>query len=737
MVKLNEEKLYLIGMTRLFILLFLLSIHLHAKTGSDTVISVADLTGYSANATGENGIAINGNWKFMKGDNPAWSEPGFDDSSWKSILSNLDTLGSSPGMFGGIGWFRKKIRVGERYAGVPLALMLTQSGASDIYIDGKLIHSFGVIDTKNPEAEERYDPQYVPIDVLFDTAGIHTIAIRYANARAESDAAENINSAPGFDLKIGLLAENIQAKYNNSNVVTGIFVFYFTFFLALSLLHFVIWLYYRANRSNLYYSIFAGSFGLLFITLMSFQNVTSPDLEITMARLNEILSCIYAPALIAMMYSIFYGRLIKIFWLWVAIYAVELLLFLIHSQSQYLSLGTFLLFSVESLRVIIAAIYKKREGAWIIGSGVIITIVFLMGFVILAMFGQSQFMYEWEGIGVAILGMVFIYMTLSIPIHMSVYLARDFARTNKKLEKKLTEVEQLSEQTVRQEKEKQEILERQKETLELQVKDRTAEIVEQKKVIEEKNKDITDSIQYARKIQESMLPAAEFVNRLFPDNFVLYKPKDIVSGDFYWVAESAGVKYIAAVDCTGHGVPGALMSMTGNNFLNQIVLERNISSPKEILHQLNLEIRKSLRQDDAETESKDGMDIALCKFSSDLRTLTYAGANRPLWIIRNKQLVQYNPVKQSIGGMLTAHDFTETTVALESGDSVYIFSDGYADQFGGPEGKKFMSRKLKELMCTISTLKPAEQRAELDTALVAWRGNLTQVDDILVIGIRV
>lgn len=733
----TTEGVYLIIMSRSFIFLLLLSINLHAGFREDSTIFISELGNYESSVNRESGIPISGPWKFMKGDNVAWADARLDDSGWMYINPNLDTLTKNPGLFGGIGWFRVRVNVDQQYAGVPLAFMITQSGASDIYVDGKFVHSFGVIDTKKPGKEERYDPQFVPIDIVFDTAGVHTIAIRYANARAEDDVISEVNTAPGFDLKIGLLADNIESKYINSNIVTAIFVFYFTFFLALSLLHFVIWLYYRVNRSNLYYSIFAGSFGFIFLTIMSAQNLTDPDLEIVAARTNEFLSCVYAPALIAMMYTIFYGRLIKIFWLWLAIYVVEFALFVFHAQTQLFTLGTFLIFCVESLRVIVAAIYKKREGAWIIGSGVLVTITFLMGFVILALIGKAQFIYEQGGVGAAVFGVVFIYMTLSIPIHMSVYLARDFARTNKKLELKLVEVKELSEQTVRQEKERQRILEEQKDLLEFQVEERTAEIVEQKKVIEEKNKDITDSIHYAKKIQEAMLPANDVVAGMFASHFVLYKPKDIVSGDFYWVAEHNGKRFIAAVDCTGHGVPGALMSMTGNNFLNQIVIERNISSPKEILIQLNTEVRKSLRQDDVDTESKDGMDIALCSFSADLKTLTYAGANRPLWLVREGQLEEFRPVKQSIGGMATSFQFEEKTVALQPGDCIYIFSDGYADQFGGPEGKKFMSRKLKDLVISVSKLVPQEQRAKLESAITNWKGSLTQVDDILVIGIRV
>ncbi len=266
--------------------------------------------------------------------------------------------------------------------------------------------------------------------------------------------------------------------------------------------------------------------------------------------------------------------------------------------------------------------------------------------------------------------------------------------------------------------------------------------------IEEKNKDITDSINYSKRIQDASLPPKELKYRLYPDAFVLFKPKDIVSGDFYWFTEKNGKKLIASCDCTGHGVPGALMSMIGNNILNQIVNEKEITSPDEVLNLLHKEIRKALKQDD-HGETKDGMDIALITFTNE-NEIEYAGANRPLWVIRSAPtesknlgkgtfLEEIKADKFSIGGAQseTERKFTNHKISLSKGDAVYIFSDGYADQFGGEEGKKFMSRKFKELLLANSKLPMLQQEAVLVSAMETWMGSREQVDDILVIGVRI
>lgn len=294
--------------------------------------------------------------------------------------------------------------------------------------------------------------------------------------------------------------------------------------------------------------------------------------------------------------------------------------------------------------------------------------------------------------------------------------------------------------------------------------------------IEVKNKDITDSINYSKRIQDASLSPKELKYKLFPDAFVLFKPKDIVSGDFYWYAEKNGKRLIASCDCTGHGVPGALMSMLGNNILNRIVNEKGVTSPDEILNQLHKEIRKALNQEE-QSGTKDGMDIALVVFNNET-DIEYAGAHRPLWILRSPesglrrsdkgeeeggnqfplieqttaqghqlnvlrspdfQLTEIKPDKFSIGGHQseTERKFTKHKISLSKGDSIYIFSDGFVDQFGGTEGKKFMSKRFKDLLL-VNFMRPMmEQEKNLSKTLGTCKGSREQVDDILVIGIKI
>lgn len=254
--------------------------------------------------------------------------------------------------------------------------------------------------------------------------------------------------------------------------------------------------------------------------------------------------------------------------------------------------------------------------------------------------------------------------------------------------------------------------------------------------IEMKNKDISDSIEYALQIQQARLPQVESIQNCFPEFFVMYLPRDIVSGDFYWFTETEnGKKIFAVADCTGHGIPGAFMSMMGIDGLNYAILEKRIESSSQILNHVNRFIIESLKQDTV--KNKDGMDTAICIFEKDLGSVKYSGANRPLWLIRNKELIQYAPDKMSIGGNNYAdYTFTETTIPLQKGDCIYLFSDGYPDQFGGERNKKFMTKNLKQLLLEITHLSAKEQEAILQTSLQNWKGSFPQIDDIILVGIK-
>lgn len=290
--------------------------------------------------------------------------------------------------------------------------------------------------------------------------------------------------------------------------------------------------------------------------------------------------------------------------------------------------------------------------------------------------------------------------------------------------------------------------------LEEKVKQRTQQLHEQKEMVEEKNKEITDSILYAKRIQTALLASEKYLQQNLPEHFIFFKPRDIVSGDFYWSFKTSdNFMLFTLADCTGHGVPGAFMSMIGINKLNEIVSQKKIHQPDKILNALREEIIFALNPDEKggqknenSLEVKDGMDAALVKFqifpdsNRDKFWIEYAGANNPIWIARKneKKLFEIAPDIFPVGKHYRdIKPFTLQKIALEKDDCLYLFSDGYADQFGGPKGKKFKYSQFKELLLSVCHFPMDEQKKIISSSFENWKGSLNQVDDVCVVGIRV
>lgn len=275
--------------------------------------------------------------------------------------------------------------------------------------------------------------------------------------------------------------------------------------------------------------------------------------------------------------------------------------------------------------------------------------------------------------------------------------------------------------------------------LEEKVKERTLKIEKQKEEIEEQKKHIMDSIYYARRIQNAILPSFSLIDNHVKNYFILYLPKDIVSGDFYWMHEVDGLYMMAAVDCTGHGVPGAFMSIVGYNQLNFAVNVKKARTAGTILDELNQGVISTLNENKSDNSIKDGMDMALCVFDFEAKRVEFAGANNPLVMIRDNQVVKYKGDRFPIGAFEGGNNqqFKNNEIDLHEGDCFYLSSDGYADQFGGPDGKKFMFRRFEELLLEIHNQPMESQKELLLKRLLDWRGKNDQVDDILVIGIKV
>jgi serine phosphatase RsbU (regulator of sigma subunit) len=269
---------------------------------------------------------------------------------------------------------------------------------------------------------------------------------------------------------------------------------------------------------------------------------------------------------------------------------------------------------------------------------------------------------------------------------------------------------------------------------------RSREIInEQKGIVDAKNKEIVDSINYAKKIQQAIIPTTAEVKSIFPESFVILLPKDIVSGDFYWITEKEDYIFLAAADCTGHGVPGGFMSMLGTALLNEIINDKNIYEPADILDMLKLKIILALRQSDNTNENKDGMDLALIRIDKKKNKLTFSGANNSLYIIRDNKLTEYKGDKHPIGFSFnnTANQFRQVEIEIKKNDVLYMFTDGYPDQFGGPQGKKFKYKPLEQALLTIHRNSMNAQKEELLRVHEQWRGNLEQVDDICLVGVKI
>lgn len=282
--------------------------------------------------------------------------------------------------------------------------------------------------------------------------------------------------------------------------------------------------------------------------------------------------------------------------------------------------------------------------------------------------------------------------------------------------------------------------------LEQKVIERTEQVVKQKEEIELKTKEleilfkqVTDSIHYAKRIQEAILPPSNLVKQILPESFVLYKPKDIVSGDFYWIDKKNEWSYFAAVDCTGHGVPGAFMSIVGYNLLKDILKNTDSIEPSIIMDKMNDGVAHTLHTNTTSgKQTKDGMDMTLCALNYKTLELQFSGAFNPLYIIRGEELIQYKADKFPVGMFIgEKQKFTNHLIQLQKGDTIYIFSDGYADQFGGPKGKKFMAGNFRQLLSDVSKMPIEKQKTLLNQTIEEWRGNLEQVDDILIIGVKV
>lgn len=670
-------------------------------------------------------------WKIKAGDDSSWAAVNFDDSNWKELS---DTVRDNKD-YGTITWYRMHFEIDSTLYNVPLAFFIRQFGsASDVYLDGKFLKSFGKVgkDKATEVAEFSINPK--PTAFVFTPQKNHVLAVRYSNFNRIGSKNSGFNIGRNFQVSFHHLNEEIEEMQETATQFSAI-MFFAAIFLTLAVVHLIMFIYNRQKIANLYYSLYC--FGIFIITFYTFYILSTTDyssITVLGKTLQYIAPLIVVP-LVAMLHTIFYHRLMKIFWVIACFYLLVLTFIQLgYSKAANIALTVLIMVAfVEIIRVIIRSVIKKRDGAWIFA----LTILLSPLLAIICSFLPEEITIAGMKMEINGAAITFSSAVLGLPLSMTLYLARDFARMGKKLKIQLHEITELSSKTIEQEQEKKQILQNQKTELERKVVERTQEVINQKEVIEFKNKEITESLLYAKRIQSAILPDMKLIYKTLEQSFILYLPKDIVSGDFYGFAQKDDKVIIAAADCTGHGVAGAFMSMIGTSLLNQIINERNITEPSQILEQLNEGIINSLKQ--RESESNDGMDISLCSFDLKKKELKYSGANRPLWMIRGSEMITYKPNKFPIGGMQVYHteNFQQHIISLQTGDSIYLFSDGFADQFGGEKGKKLMTKKLKEELMNIQYMSMKDQEIYLHDLFKKWKGDLEQVDDILVIGIKI
>ncbi|MBD3638482.1 MAG: SpoIIE family protein phosphatase [Crocinitomicaceae bacterium] len=260
------------------------------------------------------------------------------------------------------------------------------------------------------------------------------------------------------------------------------------------------------------------------------------------------------------------------------------------------------------------------------------------------------------------------------------------------------------------------------------------EIEQKNEIIEEKNEEVKQSIEYAKRIQEAILPPKAFQEKYLPHSFVLYQPKDIVAGDFYWIEHKGSKVFFAAADCTGHGVPGAMVSVVCHNALNQALHEYNLTDPGQILDKTRELVIQTFDRSDQKV--KDGMDIGLCSFDRENNQLNFSGANNGMYLLRNGELNEVKPDKEPIGYYDSPSPFTTTRIELQQNDIVYLFTDGFADQFGGEKGKKYKYKPFKRFLQSLEEIEISEHSARIREEFERWKGDLEQVDDVCIIGVK-
>jgi len=680
-------------------------------------------------------IILSRNWELFYIQNPNATIGTTPPVKIASSLFSADSIDASK--YKGICWFKKIFKLDSSIFGKPLSVRVKLIGAAEIFINKQKVQTIGFV-SSYPKSETLVNTDRYLFTYKFEPNVIYEVLVHYSN----HDLRSSYNSRGKHAFGFWLGAVDTDSSYSHvmteriQNSTFG--TLFIMFFMTLFLIHLVIFLFNKKQKSNAYYACFCLLAALILIGAFS-SNYTSLQSVLGTTGLFIIggptLLFSFLPYMLRSFFELKFPSWYKLFLILSGLYFV--LLFSGIPIYTILFLILVVLSSAESVRNLIIAFKLKKSGVKIIGTGIILFSISILLFIALFWYFKDDNDNVKGGIIGFLSFILLLISVLSIPFSITVFLAYSISLTNKSLARKLVEVEDLSAKSLEQEKEKQNILANQNTVLEKQVTERTVEITEQKKLIEEKNKDIIDSINYAKRIQSAMLPDEAAFKAIFDNSFVLYMPRDIVSGDFYYAAEINRNKLIIAADCTGHGVPGALMSMVGCNIINKLARENNIIEPKIMLETLHTELRQALKQDQRGSLNRDGMDIAAVLINET--EILFASANRPLiYFDNNGQLLEIKATKTPVGGShIESVNIEQHALKRKDIKQLFLFSDGFADQFGGPEGKKLMVSKFKLWLTQIFNSEPAEQKLFLEKHFIEWKNESEQVDDVMVIGIKI
>jgi len=708
-----------------FCLIFSISLDSYGEKADrpKAVNGILDLTNWNFDRNGQ--IALDGEWDFVweQFSFPANSDsvakiqvPGF----WNDVKINQQILKGH-----GFGTYRLKIKLPKDHGALSFKLQ-TISTAYRLFVNGRELTKDGVVG----KSQSNSSPSYRPHTISLNTDSCHLdLQIQVSN----------------FHHRRGGIWESIQLGgeeqiSSKRNALVGIELFLVGSILIMSLYHLGLFLIRHKERSPLYFCIFClmlvvrilvtGEYTINLIYLFPWK---------TLIALEYLSFYLAVPVFCTFVRSIFpdeYSKWVHIF-NYIFSISLSLIVLLTNTNFYCYTITYFQLFLVVSglyaIYVLVLAIVHKRKGA----------VVLLCGFLVFFSSAINDILYQVglfnsmnlvsEGLFVFILSQAFLLSSrFSSAFTKNEELKEELTYINKNLENLVDE----RTHELRNQNEELIVLNEEITAQRDEIEEHHNEITKQKEVIENKNKKITDSIHYAKRIQNALLPSPENINELLPDSFIYYQPRDIVSGDFYYIKKIRNKLYIAVADCTGHGVPGAFMSLLGVALLNDIVDSRGIAEPDQILEALRKQIKYLLHQSASHRGPDDGMELAFCVVDMAKQELTYAGAGSPLFIIRNGEALEVKPDRMPVGVYPKERPFTVHSVKLEKDDSLYLFTDGYLDQMGGPQRKKFKRNKFKELLLMVAHKSMSEQRQIIADTMRDWMGDLHQTDDILVLGAK-